>query len=424
MATLELQRPRGTQDILPSESPNWQLVEAAAHRVAQSFGYAEIRTPMFEHVEVFRRGVGDATDIVEKEMYEFEDHGGRSLVLRPESTAAVARALLQASAFSELPLRLYYLQRHFRYERPQSGRLREHTQFGVEVYGAPGPLADAEVIALAQSFLAALGLRNLSVRINSIGDDQCRPAYRAALLAHLTAHEEELCADCRRRMERNPLRVLDCKNPGCRRVVAAAPQTLDHLCDDCRGHLEGVEQALSALGIAYARDPSIVRGLDYYTRTVFEVQYEKLGAQSTVCGGGRYDGLVESLGGARQPGVGFGLGIERLLLTLQEESLLPAQEESVDAYVAAIGEELGPEAMRIAQMLRGAGLRVEQEILSRSLRAQLRRAQKLHAAQVVILGPQEFLRGVAVLRDMGSSQQEEVPIEDLPARVGAAVSRS
>ncbi|MDA8345144.1 MAG: histidine--tRNA ligase [Thermaerobacter sp.] len=420
---MELQRPRGTQDILPGDSPKWQRVEAVAHRVAQSFGYAEIRTPTFEHVDVFRRGVGDGTDIVEKEMYEFQDHGGRALVLRPESTAAVARALLQASAFSELPLRLYYLQRHFRYERPQSGRLREHTQFGVEAYGAAGPLADAEVIALAQSFLGALGLTNLSVRLNSIGDGQCRPAYRAALLAHLEGHRQDLCADCQRRMERNPLRVLDCKNEGCRRVIAQAPQTLDHLCADCRAHLEGVEAALSALGISFSRDASIVRGLDYYTRTVFEVQYENLGAQSTVCGGGRYDGLVDALGGAPQPGVGFGLGVERLLLTLEEEGLLEDRPAGTDVFVAWLGGELGPEAMRIAQALRASGLRVEEEILGRSLKAQLRRAQKLRAAKVVILGPQEFLRGVAILRDMTSSQQEEVPIEDLPARVGSAAPR-
>ncbi len=421
MATLELQRPRGTQDILPKDSAKWQVVEAAAHRVAQSFGYAEVRTPTFEHVEVFRRGVGDATDIVEKEMYEFKDHGDRDLVLRPESTAAVARALLQASAFAEPPVRLYYMQSHFRYERPQAGRLRQHTQFGVEVYGAGGPLADAEVIALAQSFLAELGLRNLSVRLNSIGDAQCRPAYRAALVAHLEGHREELCADCQRRIERSPLRVLDCKKEGCRRVVAEAPQPIDHLCEDCLRHLEGVEAALFALGISYARDGSIVRGLDYYTRTVFEIQYAKLGAQSTVCGGGRYDGLVEALGGAPQPGVGFGLGLERLLLTLEEESLLPADRSAVDVFVAAIGEELGNEALRIAQLLRGHGLRVEQDILARSLKAQLRRAQKVGVAKVVILGPQEFARGVATVRDMVSSAQEEVPIDQLAARITAPV---
>ncbi len=420
---MELQRPRGTQDILPGESPKWQLVEAAAHRVAQSFGYAEIRTPTFEHVEVFRHGVGDATDIVEKEMYEFTDHGGRSLVLRPESTAAVARALLQSHLFAELPQRLYYMQSHFRYERPQAGRLRQHTQFGIEVYGAGGPLADAEVISLAHSFLGQFGLHNLSVRLNSIGDAECRPAYRGALVEHLEAHREELCADCQRRMTKNPLRVLDCKNSGCQRVVSGAPRPLSYLCADCKAHLEGVEAALLALGIPFARDGSIVRGLDYYTRTVFEIQYEKLGAQATVCGGGRYDGLIEALGGAPLPGVGFGLGLERLLLTLEEEGLLPPPAPSIDVFVAAIGEELGPEAMRIARQLREAGLRVEQEVLGRSLKAQLRRAQKVGAARVVILGPQELQRGVAVVRDMNSSQQEEAPIEDLAARLGAAVPR-
>jgi histidyl-tRNA synthetase len=420
---LDLQRPRGTQDILPGESPKWHLVEAAAHRVAQSFGYAEVRTPTFEHVEVFRHGVGDATDIVEKEMYEFTDHGGRSLVLRPESTAAVARALLQSHLYAELPQRLYYMQSHFRYERPQAGRLRQHTQFGVEVYGVEGPLADAEVISLAQSFLGELGLHNLSVRLNSIGDANCRPAYRQALVAHLEAHREDLCPDCQRRMTKNPLRVLDCKNPGCKSVVADAPRPLAYLCEDCKTHLAGVEAALHALGIPFSRDGSIVRGLDYYTRTVFEIQYEKLGAQSTVCGGGRYDGLVEALGGAPVPGVGFGLGLERLLLTLEEEGLLPAPRPSVDVFVAAIGDELGPEAMRIARLLRAAGLRVEQEVLGRSLKAQLRRAQKVGAERVVILGPQELERGVAIVRNMNSSQQEEAPIEDLAAWVGATAAR-
>lgn len=410
---MDLQRPRGTQDILPDQTPIWHRVEAAAHRVAQSYGYREIRTPVFEHAEVFRRGVGDATDIVEKEMYEFEDRGGRKLVLRPESTAAVARALQQTSLLAEPPVRVYYIQSHFRYERPQSGRLRQHTQFGVEVWGVSGPLADAEVIALAGSLLSELGLRGLVVRLNSLGCDVCRPRYREALVAHLAGHREELCGDCQRRLERNPLRVLDCKVSSCQAVVTAGPKPLDYLCNECEGHLHGVEAALLALGIVFMRDGSLVRGLDYYSRTVFEIGYEKLGAQSTVCGGGRYDGLMKALGGKPQPAVGFGLGLERLILTLESEGLLPSPEASVDAFLAYLGEDLGPEAMRIAQMLRARGLRVEMETLGRSLKAQLRRAQKLGAHFVVIVGPQELGRGVAMVRNMETSAQTEVPIEDL-----------
>ncbi len=412
---MDLQRPRGTQDILPAETPIWHRVEAAAHRVAQSYGYREIRTPVFEHVEVFQRGVGDATDIVEKEMYEFEDRGGRRLVLRPESTAAVARALQQTSLLAEPPVRLYYIQSHFRYERPQSGRLRQHTQFGVEVWGVLGPLADAEVIALAESLLTELGLKSLVVRLNSIGCTDCRPRYREALVTYLSGHRGELCGDCQRRLERNPLRVLDCKVPGCQAVVAGGPKPLDHLCEACETHLAGVESALEALGITYECDGSLVRGLDYYSRTVFEIGYEKLGAQSTVCGGGRYDGLMESLGGKPQPAVGFGLGLERLILTLAGEGLLPPGESPVDVYVAYLGEDLGPEAMRLARMLREAGQRVEMEALGRSLKAQLRRAQKLLAPFVVILGPQELARGVVMVRNMKTSAQAEVPIEQLAA---------
>ena len=410
---LDLQRPRGTQDILPAETPIWQRVEAAAHRVAQSYGYREIRTPVFEHVEVFRRGVGDATDIVEKEMYEFEDRGGRRLVLRPESTAAVARAVQQTSLLAEPPVRLYYIQSHFRYERPQSGRLRQHTQFGVEVWGVPGPMADAEVIALAGSLLSDLGLKGLSVRLNSLGCDECRPRYREALVDHLMSQRESLCGDCRRRLDRNPLRVLDCKVPDCQAVVADGPKPLDYLCAACQEHLGGVESCLAAIGVTFMRDGSLVRGLDYYSRTVFEIGYEKLGAQSTVCGGGRYDGLMETLGGKPQPAVGFGLGLERLILTLESEGLLPAPEAQLDAFVAYLGSDLGPEAMRIAKALRATGRRVEMEALGRSLKAQLRRAQKLGAPYVVIVGPQELARGVVMVRNMETSAQAEVPIEDL-----------
>ncbi len=415
VANVDLQRPRGTQDILPAVTPIWHRVEAAAHRVAQSYGYREIRTPVFEHVEVFRRGVGDATDIVEKEMYEFEDRGGRRLVLRPESTAAVARALQQTSLLSEPPVRLYYIQSHFRYERPQSGRLRQHTQFGVEAWGVPGPLADAEVIALAESLLTDLGLKGLVVRLNSIGCSDCRPRYREALVTYLAGRRDELCGDCQRRLDQNPLRVLDCKVPTCQAVVADSPKPLDYLCETCQTHLAGVEGALSALGITYVRDGSLVRGLDYYTRTVFEIGYDKLGAQSTVCGGGRYDGLMEALGGKAQPAVGFGLGLERLILTLGAEGLVPPEGAAVDAYIAYLGPQLGPEAMRVAQMLRAAGQRVEMEALGRSLKAQLRRAQKLMAPYVVIIGPQELERGVAMVRNMETSAQAEVPIERLAA---------
>lgn len=420
---MELQRPRGTQDVLPPSSSLWRAVEQTAREVARSFAYDEIRTPVFEHVELFTRGVGESTDIVEKEMYEFDDRGGRRLVLRPESTASVARALIQAGELSDLPRRLYYIQSHFRYERPQSGRLRQHHQFGIELYGVKGPLADAEVISVAHAFLSRLGLRNLEAAINSIGCTVCRPTYRAALIGHLETHRTELCADCQRRLERNPLRVLDCKVPTCQVVVRAAPKPIDHLCAECQAHLAGLEGALGSLGIPFRREPGLVRGLDYYTRTVFELQYAGLGAQSTVCGGGRYDGLVREIGGPDVPAIGFGLGLERLLLTLQQEGLQPKAAAAPDVAVLYIGERLGPEALRIAQDLRAEGVCVEAEVQGKSASATLRRVQKLGIPHAVILGEREWSQGVGIIRDMSRSEQTEAPLDEIPRRIAGMVLR-
>lgn len=421
--SVQLQRPRGTQDIFPASAANWQAVESVVREVAQSFGYGEIRTPVFEHGELFTRGVGDTSDIVEKEMYELTDRGGRHLVLRPESTAPVVRAVLQASLLPDLPLRFYYMQSHFRYERPQSGRLRQHHQFGIELFGAPGPLADAEVISVAHTFLGRLGLPNLEVAINSIGCADCRPTYRVALVEHLTAHREELCGDCQRRLERNPLRVLDCKVPGCRAVVEVAPKPIDHLCDNCRTHLLGVESALTALQIPFHREPALVRGLDYYTRTVFELHYANLGAQSTVCGGGRYDGLMREIGGPPVPAVGFGLGLERLILSLESEGLLHAEAPRPDVAVLYIGDELGGEALRVAAELRSRGLRAEAEVQGKSPSATLRRVQKLGIPYAVILGPKEFAQGLAAIRDMSASDQSEVPVKELADHLSRMILR-
>lgn len=415
--------PKGTKDMLPSQSANWQFVESVVRDICARFGYREIRTPVFEHTELFLRGVGDTTDIVKKEMYTFDDKGGRSLTLKPEGTGGVVRSFVENSLYADAqPTKMYYLSTPvFRYERPQAGRLREHHQFGVEVFGSYGPSIDAEVITVALTLFLTLGIKGLALNINSIGCKQCRPAYNAALREYLKQREDSMCHDCRERMVTNPLRTLDCKEESCRAIVSEAPMMLDCLCDECAAHFEGLKKRLGAAGIEYSVNPYIVRGLDYYTKTVFEIISTDIGAQGTVCGGGRYDGLVEELGGPSVPGIGFGLGMERLLLVLESLSIALPVSRLCDVYVCTLGEAAAVEGFCITNRLREAGVKADCDHMSKSLKAQLKYAGKLDAKFVVIIGDDELSKGSCVLRDMEKSEEKTVPLAELNQIIKAGI---
>jgi histidyl-tRNA synthetase len=402
---------KGMPDILPPITAAWQAVEAAARRVFLTYGYHEIRTPIVEPTELFRRGVGESTAIVEKEMYTFEDKGGSSLTLRPEGTASVVRAYIESgTCFAEPIARYYYLGPMFRRERPQKGRQRQFHQIGCELLGVTSPLADAEVIAMIDHFLGEAGVAEVSLELNSIGCAACRPAFNEALTAYFRSHESQLCADCARRLVRNPLRLLDCKNEGCAALVAQAPQIPDFWCADCAQHFGAVQQALRSMGVRFELNPRIVRGLDYYMRTAFEFTTTKLGAQNAVAAGGRYDGLVASLGGPEIAGVGCAIGVERLVL-LREQAEAAAEDL---VFVATLGEKAQEAALPIIQRLRRDGVRVEWDYTARSLKAQMRRADKLAAESVVILGDDELARGEATVRNMRTKEQRAVRLADLP----------
>ena len=421
---MELRVPRGMQDVLPEDTGRWQRVEARMRDLAGRYGYREIRTPIVEHTEVFQRGVGAGTDIVDKEMYTFEDRGGRSLTLRAEGTAPVVRAVLEHNLAAQAPpVRVYYICPIFRYDRPQAGRYRQHTQFGAEVIGGPAPVADAEVLSLAVRLTEAVGLRGLDVRLSSVGDAKCRPHYEDVLRAYYAPRLDELCDDCRRRYDTAPMRLLDCKREHDREIAAGAPRILDYLCDECRAHFAGVRAHLEAMGISYTVDPMIVRGLNYYTRTAFEAMSGALGAQNVVFGGGRYDGLAEQMGGPPTPGVGFGMGIERLLIVLDAAGTRPSADHGVDLFIATAGTG-SPQALAIADRLRGRGLSVTADVMGRGLRSQMRQADRAGAAWVLLLGEDEVKRGAAILREMASGEQAEVPLDrvadEVPARIRAA----
>jgi histidyl-tRNA synthetase len=401
--------PRGTQDVLPPESSRWQRVEAAFREICRRYGYGEVRTPIFEDTELFVHGTGEGTEIVNKQMYTFEDRGGRSLTLRPEGTPSVVRAYLEHGLHSRGVQKFYYIAPIFRYERPQAGRYRQHTQLGVEAIGAPGPDIDAEVIALYHDFLGGIGLQGAVTHISSIGCPTCRPALYHALREFFAPKLAELCEFCRARYGTNPLRILDCKVPADVEARAGAPSALDHLCDECREHFAGVRTKLDALAIPYEVDPTIVRGLDYYSRTAFEVIHPSLGAKDVIIGGGRYDGLAEILGGPATPGVGFGSGLERLLMVLGEEGPSPGP----DVYLAAASEEARGAAFMLALELRRAGLSVEVDYTGRALRAQMREANRLGARAAVLIGEDEMQAGTVTLRDMASGEQQTVPRTDV-----------
>ncbi len=409
------QAPRGTTDILPQEQPYWRFVEQKAVSVCQLYGYERIDNPAFEDTGLFVRTVGSGTDIVEKEMYTFEDKGGDSITLRPEGTAPVCRAYLEHGLHNlPQPVKLYYLASIFRYERPQAGRYRQHHQFGYEAIGDDDPVLDAEVIDMAWQLFLSLGLKRLSLNLNSIGCKECRPGYLARLKEYYADHIGELCPDCKVRLERNPLRLLDCKNRVCQQMAESVPKSIDYLCPPCEEHFSQLKKYLGLLSLPFVVDHLLVRGLDYYTRTVFEVQPEKGGAQSTLGGGGRYDDLIEELGGKPAPAVGFAAGIERIILNLKKQGVAVPTLPGPQVFIAYLGEAAGDEAMKLASALRRADVGVIESTGGRSLKAQLRQADNLGVRHTVIIGEQELQAGMAVLRDMTTSEQKDVPFDQLP----------
>ena len=408
--------PKGTKDVLPQEAYKWHYVENLARKTAKDFCASEIRTPTFEHTELFLRGVGDTTDIVNKEMYTFEDKGGRSITVKPEGTAGVARAFIENSLYAGVqPTKMYYITPVFRYERPQAGRLREHHQFGVEYYGSDSPYADVEVMMIAKTFFDRLGIKKLRLNINSIGCKECRKNYNAALKEYLRARLGEMCPTCRERFEKNPLRILDCKEEGCKAITAGAPVILDYLCDGCRAHHESVCSQLTKLGIDFEVNPHIVRGLDYYTRTVFEFISSDIGAQGTVSGGGRYNDLIEDVGGKPCPAVGFGMGLERLILTMEALGLPFGEENVPDVYIAPLCDEAKDEAMLIADKLRHAGVSCDTDIIGRSFKAQLKYVNKTGAKYMIVIGTDEIATGNYQVKNMLSGNAEQVGRDDLVA---------
>lgn len=408
-----IQAPKGTKDIYGNEAANVRWLEDMFADVATRFGFAEIKLPTFEHTELFQRGVGDATDIVQKEMYTFLDKGDRSITLRPEGTAGTVRAYLEHGMASEpSPLKFFYCLNNFRYERPQKGRYREFTQFGVELFGSESPMAEVEVLSLLVTYFAALGLDEYQLHLNSIGCADCRPAYHAELKAFLEAHHDELCEDCQSRYATNPLRTLDCKNESCQAVLQDAPKPAEHLCEACDAHYADVKRGLDQLGIAYEEDPKLVRGLDYYTRTVFEFLSDGIGAQSAICGGGRYDDLVETLGGPPTPAIGFAFGLERLRLELEARGIPMQGTEQPDLYILAFDDTRGA-ALKLAQDLRGVGLAVETDIMERSFKAQMKHANRINARKLLVLGTDELEAETVQVKDMASGEDVDVPKDEL-----------
>ena len=406
--------PKGTKDLLPAQAYKWHYVERKFAEICKNYGFKEIRTPMFEHTEVFARGIGDTTDVVQKEMYTFNDHGNRSITLKPEGTSGAVRAFIEHKQYAEVqPTKYYYDTDCFRYEKPQSGRLRHFHQFGIEVFGTPNMLADSEVICLANDFLNKLGITEIELRINSVGCPECRKKHREALKEFLRPRYDELCNTCKERYDRNPMRILDCKSEICQEIVKDAPRMLDYLCDDCKNAFEELKSNLTAMGIEYKVDPNIVRGLDYYTKTAFEFVTTSIGAQGTVCGGGRYDHLIEELGGPPIPGVGFGLGIERLLMLMDACGAQFPADDSVDVFIAVMGERAKAFGLKLCRELRQSGVAAEMDTLARNIKGQFKYADRLNAKYTLVIGENELDKGVVSLKDMSMSQQREIKIEDI-----------
>ncbi|MBE6750518.1 MAG: histidine--tRNA ligase [Ruminococcaceae bacterium] len=413
---------KGTNDILPSESHEWQFVEQKMLETASLYGFKEIRVPVFEHTEVFLRSVGDTTDVVQKEMYTFDDKGGRSITLRPELTAGVIRSAIEKGLVNgALPVKVCYIGGCYRYEKPQAGRLREFHQFGVECIGAAEPNADAEVIALARQLLDSIGVKKIALEINSIGCLECRKEYHKALKEYFSQNTDKLCGTCNERLDRNPMRILDCKSPICSEIAAKAPVVLDYLCDDCREHFEKVKGYLKAQNIEFTVNPHIVRGLDYYTRTVFEFVSGDIGAQSTVCGGGRYDGLVSQMGGPTVASLGFGMGIERLMLVLKNQGAELPEAPKTDLYIVPMGEKALLKATELCALLRREGYKVQTDICARGIKAQMKYADKIGAKFTVVLGDNEIETGKARLKDMAEGTEREIKVDELLDELGEAI---
>ena len=406
--------PKGTKDIMPSQVYKWHYVEKKFAEICDRFGFKEIRTPVFEHTELFTRGVGDTTDIVQKEMYTFNDHGNRSITLKPEGTSPAVRAFVEHKQYAEVqPTKLYYVTPCYRYEKPQSGRLREFHQFGIEIFGTSSMLADADVICLGHDFLKEMGITDIELRINSVGCPNCRKKHREALREYLKPRYDELCDTCKSRYETNPMRIIDCKSEICQEIVKDAPMMIDFLCDDCKKAFEDVQKDLDAMGIEYVIDPRIVRGLDYYTKTAFEFVTTKIGAQGTVCGGGRYDNLIEEVGGPSTPGVGFGLGIERLLMLMDACGYEIPEPEPVDAFIAVMGDAATAFGLKLIRQLRLAGVKAEMDTLQRNIKGQFKYADRLNAKYTIVIGDNELAEGVVSVKEMATSDQKQVKVEDV-----------
>ena len=412
MATI-IRRPKGTQDVIPSEIAKWRTVEETVSAAAEQFGFREIRTPVFEETGLYVRSVGDTSDVVTKEMYTVSSKGDSSFTLRPEGTAGVVRAMLENGLMNEgFPQKVYYIIPAYRHEKPQAGRLREFHQFGVEMFGTSSPYADAEIILLASTVLENCGLENIELHINSIGCPECRSKYRAALREYFAPHIDALCDTCRERLDKNPMRLLDCKSPICREIAANAPVILDYLCDGCREHFETLRQILDDYGVKYAVDPKIVRGLDYYTRTVFEFISRDIGAQGTVCGGGRYDGLVSELGGQAVPALGFAIGLERLIMTMENSGCEFEEPKTPDLYIAPMGAEAQRKAALLADAVRRAGYSAETDLVGRGIKPQMRYADKIKAKFVCVIGDNELSCGEAKLKNMATGEETPVRLEE------------
>lgn len=403
---------KGTEDVLPKDSYRWQFVEDVMRKESAAYGFKEIRTPVFEHTELFARGVGQTTDVVQKEMYTFDTKGGESVTLRPEGTAGAARAVLEHGLVNDsLPIKASYFVSCYRYEKPQAGRLREFHQFGLECYGTQSPVADAELICAAQSIFDRLGIKQLRLEINSIGCPTCRAEYHKALKEYFYGYKDELCETCNSRLEKNPMRILDCKSPVCSKIAQGAPKITDYLCDECKEHFASVQKYLDAAGVEYTVNPTIVRGLDYYTKTVFEFVTDFIGAQGTVCGGGRYDGLIEELGGKHLPSLGFAMGIERLLMLMDKQGIEIPKPSTCNLYVAVMGESASLKSFEIIKAVRSCGLIAETDIVGRGLRAQMKYADKIGAKFSMVLGDNEIEQGKAVIKNMSSGEQTEIVLD-------------
>lgn len=404
---------KGTEDVLPKDSYRWQFVEDVMRKESASYGFKEIRTPVFEHTELFARGVGQTTDVVQKEMYTFDTKGGESVTLRPEGTAGAARAVLEHGLVNDsLPIKASYFVSCYRYEKPQAGRLREFHQFGLECYGTQSPVADAELICAAQSIFDRLDIKQLRLEINSIGCPTCRAEYHKALKEYFYGYKDELCETCNSRLEKNPMRILDCKSPVCSKIAQGAPKITDYLCDECKEHFASVQKYLDAAGVEYTVNPTIVRGLDYYTKTVFEFVTDFIGAQGTVCGGGRYDGLIEELGGKHLPSLGFAMGIERLLMLMDKQGIEIPKPSTCDLYVAVMGESASLKSFEIIKAVRSCGLIAETDIVGRGLRAQMKYADKIGAKFSMVLGNNEIEQGKAVIKNMSNGEQTEIVLDN------------